>query len=432
MKKSIYLLLAIFLSACLPAGVQVPQSPLLSVLERKAGLIAYIGTDGNVYITDQGASKTSQLTKDATPPDQKSSSTLAYQNPTWSLDGSQLAYIKFEQGNSQLISKLFVANIDDDTIKNVYSSASEHPFYLYWSPDDANLSFLSSAATGQTMMLQSVSATGGDSRVLDTGSPFYWSWAPDGKTMIVHQGGGGSNLPNRLAFLKVDSGVDEYGLDMIPASFQAPAWSPDGKFILLTHKTDDGKQEILLADSTGKTLKSIRTFDLSTAFAWSFDSEQFAYIVGTEPLNNGTIGTLHVYDTAISKEIEVGKNVVGLFWSPNGKKLAYFVPYVAGAQTTNGAQSDTTTLILQLNMLDVATGKTRELFNFQPTDQFVSIIPYFDQYHQSTTIWSPDSNNLVLSFIGSDGKPGVAVVAASGQLQPRFIADGIFAVWSWK
>src|SRR5690349_12664133 len=115
MKKSIYLLLAIFLSACLPAGVQVPQSPLLSILERKAGLIAYIGNDGNVYVTDQGASKTTQLTKDATPPDQKStSSILAYQNPTWSLDGSQLAYIKFEQADSQLNSKLFVANIDDD------------------------------------------------------------------------------------------------------------------------------------------------------------------------------------------------------------------------------------------------------------------------------------------------------------------------------
>ena len=30
----------------------MPQSPLLSSLERKSGLIAYIGLDGNIYTID--------------------------------------------------------------------------------------------------------------------------------------------------------------------------------------------------------------------------------------------------------------------------------------------------------------------------------------------------------------------------------------------
>ncbi|HET8564308.1 MAG TPA: hypothetical protein VFM35_10590, partial [Candidatus Binatia bacterium] len=67
-----------------------------------------------------------------------------------------------------------------------------------------------------------------------------------------------------------------------------------------------------------------------------------------------------------------------------------------------------------------------------PTSQFVSILPYFDQYHQSTTIWSPDSNNLVLSFTDSNNSPGIAVAAASGQLEPRMLAQGYLAFWSWK
>src|SRR5687768_769332 len=139
MKRSVYLLIAIFLSACLPAGVQVPQSPLLSVLERKAGLIAYLGLDGNVYVTDQAASDTTQLTKDGSPPTETSSSVVVYQSPTWALDGNQLGFIRLEQNESQVGSKLFVADIDAGTVKGVYSSESEHPFYLYWSPDDLNL-----------------------------------------------------------------------------------------------------------------------------------------------------------------------------------------------------------------------------------------------------------------------------------------------------
>jgi hypothetical protein len=83
-------------------------------------------------------------------------------------------------------------------------------------------------------------------------------------------------------------------------------------------------------------------------------------------------------------------------------------------------------------MLDVISGESRELFTFRPSSQFAAILPYFDQYHQSATIWSPDSNNLVLSFTDAENNPGIAVVAASGQLEPRLLAQGFLAFWSWK
>ena len=430
MKKLLPLFLAVFLSACLPSGVQVPQSPLLSLLERKIGMIAYIGIDGNVYATDQSVTKTSQLTKDATPPEKKTAPLVGYQIPTWSQDSNHLAFIRMEQTDTQLSSKLFIANMEEETVKAVYASNSEHPFYLYWSPDDSNLSFLSSTSMGEAMMLQSISAEGGERRVLDSGSPFYWSWAPDGKTMLIHRGVANSIPSNNLSFLHVDSEISEYGLEDSPAAFQAPAWSPNGEFILLAETTAEG-QEIILADSSGANQKSIASFEVSTAFAWSFDSKRFAYISSAQELNPGSIGSLHVYDLASSEETVMGESVIGFFWSPNGRKLAYFVPFVSEPDPATN-DTDSTTLFFQLNMLDVATGGTKELFTFRPTDQFVSIIPYFDQYHQSTTIWSPDSNNLVLSYIDTDGNPGIATVAASGNLEPRPIAEGYLAFWSWK
>ena len=61
----VFTLLASLLAACLPQDTQIPQSPLLPLLERKSGLIAYIGSDGNMYVSDQAGGKLAQLTDDA-------------------------------------------------------------------------------------------------------------------------------------------------------------------------------------------------------------------------------------------------------------------------------------------------------------------------------------------------------------------------------
>jgi Tol biopolymer transport system component len=317
----------------------------------------------------------------------------------------------------------------------VFTSDTEHPFYLYWSPDNQNLSFLSTSASGQSLILQSIPAQGGDRTILDTGSPYYWSWAPDGNTMIVHTGATNSATVEHMAFLQVDSQVTEHALEPSPATFQAPAWSPDGNHILLSRVNDQKEKEIILMDGKGSIEKALGTFESNSSFAWSRDSELVAYIAGDRPLTAGTIGTMHVMDLATSDDFFQDEDVMAFFWSPDSKKLAYFKPFVADSASEGGTDPSGQAqqrLLLQLNVLDVISGENRELFTFRPTDQFLAVIPYFDQYHQSTTIWSPDSNNLVLSFLTSENNPGIAIVAASGQLEPRLLAEGYLAFWSWK
>ena len=225
MKKIIpFLLVVLLISSCLPQNVQVPQSPLLSTLERKSGLIAYIGIDGNMYVSDQGGGNLSQLTKDASATDQSGEFNF-YQLPTWSLDGNQLAFVGTSGTSSNPTSKLYVANIADEKTNEIYTSQSELPIYLYWSPDDTNVSFISTSVSGQSLILQSAPAAGGERTIIDTGSPYYWSWAPDGRTLITHSGGAqNSTTPEHLAVMQLqDSDIIEDGLDTKPASFQAPA-----------------------------------------------------------------------------------------------------------------------------------------------------------------------------------------------------------------
>ena len=429
MKKTIlFSLIALLISACLPQDVRVPQSPYLSALERKSGLIAYIGVDGNIYVSDQGGGRLSQLTDDAA--SSQSGEFKIYQYPTWSLDGSQLAFVGTSGTSTKPTAKLFVANMANDKVNEIFSSETEYPFYLYWSPDDANVSFLSSSVSGQSLILQSAPSDGGERTIIDTGSPYYWSWAPNGRTLITHVGGS-STVPEHLAFIQLmDSEIIEAGLDTVPASFQAPAWSPDGSHIVLT-RLKDGKKEIVLTDGAGVYQKTLGSFNLNTAFGWSGDSKKVAFIEGMEGTGPGVVGDLKVVDIETLEITNAGENVYAFFWSPNGEKLAYFQPFVTN-QAADGSETATQRLFLQLNMLDVKTGDNRELFPYQPTREFLNILPYFDQYHQSITIWSPDNANLVLSFLDQTGNPGIAIVAASGQLEPRVLAEGYLAFWSWK
>jgi Tol biopolymer transport system component len=421
------ILLALALAACVPQGVQVPQSPLLPFLERKSGLIAYVGLDGNVYVTDQSGSDPDAITDDAALPEGAGEFRF-YQYPTWSLDGSQLAFVSANgSAQSQTGASMYVYNVDDATTTEVFSSEAEFPFYLYWSPDHENVTFLSTSANGSTLILQSAAANGDGRVILDTGSPFYWSWAPDGKTMIVHTGNE-SSTPERLAFLQADSALIEDGLDSTPASFQSPAWSPDGSRILLTRATEENGKELALFNAAGEFEKSIAAFDVKAAFAWSPDSELVAHIEGSEPISAGTLGALHVTELAASEDFFQDSDVFAFFWSPDSRKLAYFKPILVASEDSPNEPR----LVLELYMLDTVTGESRKLFTFEPTSQFSGILPYFDQYHQSATIWSPDSNNLVLSFVDQEGNSGIAVVAASGQLEPRIIAQGFIAFWSWR
>jgi Tol biopolymer transport system component len=429
--------LALLATACLPEGVRVPQSELSSVLERKVGLIAYLGSDGNIYTIDQGGNKQTPITTDAR---QDDSGYFFYGMPSWSFDGQRLAFPAYS-GQGQAApdeTHIFTAKRDGTELVDAVTSENLMVFWS-WAPDGKHVGYIAQTP-GENLAFAMVAPEGGDSAVIDVGVPYFWSWAPSGQQLLVHAGGASPNPTARVARLDLGTGVTEQVLDLQPGEFKNPAYAPDGQQVLLAVANADGGGDLVVTDAAGSSPRVITSYPGNVAFAWSPNGNRIAYLL-SDSLQPGAPGQLVVADPdgkAKPVSLPAETPVYAFFWSPDSKSLAYFTeaPPAEDAtpepEATAAAADGQTALGLSLDVMNAANGRTHNVATYAPSLRFLQLIPYFEQYHQSLTIWSPDSKNLVVSAYGPDGTPGIFVVAASGRLEPRYIADGLLGLWSWK
>ncbi|HUJ76889.1 MAG TPA: hypothetical protein VL359_18640, partial [bacterium] len=194
------------LAACQVRGAQVEQSPLLKFFERPSGLITYVGDDGNVNVIDQKGGRARALTKDAS---RSGDATVVYLAPTWSPDGKLVAFARFTLDSNNIITDAFLYSEgrDGKNLTRLLSGSHLQPFYLFWAPDSRRVSVLSEVV-GQAEMELGVATAGVQDgyRALDHGSPFYWDWRADGKSVLVHTNMGqvGGPTPERLSLLDPD------------------------------------------------------------------------------------------------------------------------------------------------------------------------------------------------------------------------------------
>lgn len=419
-------------TGCSPSGLRLQQSPALSFLERKSGLIAYVGNDGNIYTINQGGARQQAVTNDAKGPAADSNgNSHYYQFPTWSPDGKRLAYVSITTLGGELVDVgLHIAGSDGSNHVEPFHSGEEFPFYLYWSPDGRRISFLTSPGQGGELKLNVVPANGGELLTLDQGNALYWSWAPDNGGLLLHR-----RPDPTLKVVKLNGEVEETEFALQPTSFQSPAWSPNGEELLMAAETEEGKQALHLTDQEGEVKKVLATVDGTVSFGWSPDGERIAYLIDDPDSEVDTDQLLVVLNPNQQEEaIEIRDGLaVAFFWSPDSRKLAYFIPQlVAPGREGESGTPGQPQLFLTVKVLDVNRGEATQVAVFRPSTQFVNLLPFFDQYQHSLTIWSPDSQNMVFSAIDGQGEEGIFIIQSAANLEPRYIAAGEMAAWSWK
>lgn len=408
--------------------------------------VVYVGNDSNIYIADPNTGIKTALTQDA-------GDAHTYNYPTWSPDNQRIAFVGYTfQNGSPTEGALYTISPHGEKLTSLFQTDKNFPFYLYWSPDSQLVSFLSNQDTN-TMELRVAHSDQPDSTEdVDTGAPFYWAWSPDGAQLFTHVGGTREDNENaRLALLNLQTHQAPQTLPALPGAFQAPQWSHDGKLLFSTK--DGDTQMIALTDTHGSAPTKLANYRGRASFSLAPDGKQVAYLVTDENVRVPHYGPVRVIDADGQNERLISdENALAFQWSPDGKKIAFLTvsisnnqqnlrtrplqlasrvpqPFIAAPLKNQNGQ---TQLRFNWKVWDSTTGDTRIAASFVPTRSFLNVLPYFDQYTNSSTFWSPDSHALVYTTLETTDSGSIYVADANGQTPVKKIGDGVLAFWSWK
>jgi TolB protein len=364
------------------------------------------GRDGNLILLDeQGRSKA--LTSDA---DGRS---LIYRFPTPAPDGRSIATIALRHNAADVSSSLQVYPLDGQP-STLYTRTNSHPFYLSWSPDSSKIAFLANDPPG--MMLRGVQIDAQqDATLIAPGAPSYFAWSPDSRRLLLHIGGGAPSGSLQL----YDWGADQpRPLSALPAQFQTPIWLPDGTQALAVVRQSSGSALATL-DTQGGSSRRIASVNDTTVFVSTPDASHVAYVA----FGGNTPGELHVLRLSDGNDRIVGGNVVTCFWSPDGAALAFLTLPLRGEAQTIALGRQQPRLSLRWNVLRLSDGDLRSFDLFEPSPEFLELLPFFDQYAQSIRLWDRAGKRLL--FATSSGVHTLEV--ATGE--QRLVSDGRIGVW---
>jgi Tol biopolymer transport system component len=407
------------------------EQPVPTAAPVEAAAEIEAGVNRIAYITAERQLAT--IAPDGTDQRLLTSADQLFQFPAWSPDNSRLAAIGSRPDN---VGVYVIPDQPDSELQTLYQSDDETPFYLYWSPDSRQVTFLANHPSGLALHIGDVLAD--SSRILATGSPFYWDWSPAGDRIMIHSGFAGEG--SRLALIDPNGEGDGDNISE-PGFFQAPGFSSNGRLWAYAQVDDEDNGQLTIFDAeTGQPVKTEPHLGL-VAMSWNPVSEVLAYI--TPGIQAPVFyGPLHLLDAATGESRVLADDlVVAFFWSPDGRYIAYFtvadtsddavqagLPNKAGEVSKPGSQEDDN-IFLEIWLADTQDGSTRRLRAFEPTDLFVfQFLPFFDQYSLSHRIWSPDSRALVLPMI-EDGAPQISILPVDGR-EMMILVDGIIGFWS--
>lgn len=356
-----------------------------------AGQIVVLDSIGNVIVMDPDGSNAIQITDDA-------GVDRFYTQPTWSprsgvLGWGQLSEEGFGVG---------LANVEDGGRSVLTMSGL--PFYLHFSPTGEYLALLNNGQDGLDFSVVDVDQT--LVSVSDQGSPFYFSWKPDGSLVALHEG------ESRFEVLDPTNG-DRTQMGPTDVGYLAPQWGPEG--ILHISGGDLVVQDL---ENMATPLADVLRFTpfvanpQGTLVALQTTGNSIAISAGLAQATAIPRDSLVVVDV-VTGEFDVVDSAltIGFFWSPDGRSLLVLQP--------GNEAGEIRPVVWNID------GSVAEFPSFHPSPLLVSdVLPFFAQYAQSLRFWSPDSRAFAYPT-----RQGVFVQRlADGE--PTRVSSGLWVAWS--
>jgi hypothetical protein len=239
-------------------------------------------------------------------------------------------------------------------------------------------------------------------RTLGVGSPFYVSWAPTGDRLLIHVGEetlGRVDLEGRLEPLGDRPGV-----------FHAPVWLPDGR---LVYAEGRGDRQTLVVRDGARTTPLVR-FGGAIEFVVSPTGDRIAYRVDV----GGRPGTVSVLRIGSGRTEPLRLVATAFHWSPDGRRLLLMAPERGGDPAAH-----------RWHVWDgEATAPVGPPFLPSPT-YLRDYVPFFGQYAQAMTLWSPDGGAFAFPGLIAD-RAGVWVQDVEEDEPTLAVEDGSVVAWS--
>jgi TolB protein len=386
-----------------------------------SGSIVVLGDDGSISTID--AERRSLL---LAPPDE---GIVAF--PAWSPDGMRIAAIRSAAEGDAIV----VFDAGREAVARgaepveIFQSSVADPFYLSWTPDGRNVSFLASTAEGLSLLLAPADGAG-QSSTIGSGNPLYFDWIERDR-LLAHIGNGPEAL---LGEIGLDGDAVAPTVDS-PGDFRSAIVSPDHRYIGFVRLGVDTASEVVVAARDGTSEHAMPvlgiaavTFDPTgdtLASIGRVDPAELAFAVPIGPLR-----LLDAHSGAVRTLLD--GYVVSFWWSPDGQTIAALRVQPVDDQGGTGSPVPSPgepAQEIRLLFVDVASGDIVSETAVLPGGLFVDqLLTYFDQYALSHRLWAPDSSSLLMPVVEEDGKTRVAVMFANGD--PPASIDGIIGFWS--
>ena len=169
--------------------------------------------------------------------------------PSWSPDGSRLAFISNRDGNYEI----YVMDVDGQNQTRLTDN-DYWDWFPSWSPDGLRLAFVSDRTHYNEIYVMDVD---GQNQTRLTGHynfNAFTSWSPDGSRLVFM-----SNRDGNLEIYVMDTdGQNQTRLTQNPAGDGFPSWSPDGSRLAFVSDRDGyDNYEIYVMDANGESIGDI-------------------------------------------------------------------------------------------------------------------------------------------------------------------------------
>ena len=204
-------------------------------------------------------------------------------SPSWSPDGSKIAFTSMDSDYSTAV--IYVMNADGtgQTCLTNNSLISGSPS---WSPDGSKIAFTSMDSDYGTAVIYVMNADGtGQTCLTDDSFNSAWlSWSPDGSKIAFMSDRTG--LYYEIYVMNTD-GTGQTCLTDDSFNSLSPSWSPDGSKIAFMSDREDGNNEIYVmnADGTGQTCLTDDSFNS----AWPSWSPALTSMPTSTPISTPTL-----------------------------------------------------------------------------------------------------------------------------------------------